>query len=532
MSNLIFLSIILLLVSITWSQYVPDIVIVGGGTAGCALAARLCALRPDYKITVLERGVPRNATQSFIVESPRKVWDAWATSYVTEFIPTVASPPTLNRNFNALTGNTLGGTSAINARQWVVPLRPTVESWQIANLTTDSARTYYTRAFRTVGFAEQRDAIRAIYAEPYIRAARDGGFPQNGDPFDDRTEHMMFENRLAIDTDGHNINSCDAYMIPAINGVCAKNLKLKQAATVTKIILRRKNGVLTATGVQYMRVSRDGTRGPIKVINARVGVIISAGPFGSPKLLQLSGIGPKKVLQRANVSTLIDLPTGERTQSRGFVSVTSEYSTKLEPGNNSTLLSSPEELQAWNQRKPSVFGTSSFIANGRDGQNAYLTGISSWPNALLDQRLIASNCNGNTNSFGHLHIKSSDPLEVPEVDFAFLRNPIDLQRYQRCLPKLIRMHNKFPKSYGMKWVTPPDARITKRFIQENIGWAGHYVGGCRVGDVVDSHLKVKQTRGLSVVDSSVFRFMPTSSGPMGSVYMLAEYAAEMIAKDW
>lgn len=514
------------------SQSVTDIIIVGGGTAGCALAARLCALRPEYQITVLERGVPRNATQAFIAESPRKVWDAWTTSYITEIIPTVTSPQTFNRPFYGLTGNTLGGSSAINGRQWVVPLRPTIESWNFANLTTDSARTYFTRAFRTVGFAPQKGELQSIYAEPYIQAAQDAGFPQNGDPFDDRAQHTMFKNRLAIDKDGHNVNSCDAYLIPAMNGVCAKNLVLKQAATVTKIILRRRNGVFTATGVQYMRVGRDGTRGGKKMMNARVGVIVSAGPYGSPKLLQLSGIGPRYVLQRANVTTLIDLPTGEKTQARSYVPVTSEYSTKLEPSNNSTLLSSPKELQAWKQRKPSVFGASPVFANGRDGLNAYIAGYSNRPQPLYDQRLISSNCHPNIDSFGYLHIKSSDPLKMPEVDFAFLHNPLDLKRLQRCLPKLIRIHSKFSKSHGMKLVLPADGRITKKFIQENLQPVGHYVGGCRVGDVVESDLSVKKTKRLRVVDSSVLRVLPTSSGPLSSVYMLAEYAAEMIAEDW
>lgn len=281
-----------------------------------------------------------------------------------------------------------------------------------------------------------------------------------------------------------------------------------------------------------MRVRRDGARGAKRILNARVGVIISAGPYGSPKLLQLSGIGPRKVLQRANVTTLIDLPTGEKTQARGIVFVTSQYSTKLEPGNNSTLLSSPKELQAWIQRKPSVYGASPVFANGRDGLNAYIITFASWFEALYDQKLIASTCFGNVDSFGYLHIKSSDPLEMPEVDFALLRNPLDMKRLQRCLPKLIRVHSKFPKSYGMNLVSPPDGRVTKEYIQENLDMSGHFVGGCRVGDVVESDLTVKKTSRLRVVDSSVLRFMPTSSGPMSSVYMLAEYAAEMIAKDW
>lgn len=529
---ILLLILLLVLLPIVLSQSATDIVIVGGGTAGCALAARLCALRPEYEIIVLERGGPRNATQAFPAESPRQFWNALDKPYIAELVPTLKSKHTNDRDHVAVIGDTLGGTSALNGRQWTIPLRPTIDSWQIDNLTCDSARLYYKRAFNTVGFAAQKHPFRSSYIDAYLRAAKKSGFQQNDDPFDDRSQRTMFENLLAIDKDGHNINSCDAYLTPAMAGVCASNLKLMQSVTVTKIILRRENEQHVAEGVEYVGVDDEGTCTAKQNIQARVGVIVSAGPFGSPKLLQLSGLGPRQVLQRAGVPLAVNLPTGEKTQARPLVVVNSQYATELEPANNSSLYNSPEQMQAWLRREHSIFGKSPHIANGRVGKHAYVSAASSFSGAHLDQKWIWSACFINPKSVGHLRITSSDALEPPQVNFAFLHDPDDMKRFLDCLPKLVRLHESFAEDYGLQLVLPSDGNITEQFVRDNVIWTGHYVGGCGVGRVVDERLAVKQTARLRVVDTSVLKTIPTSSGPMASVYMLAEYAAEMIATDW
>lgn len=514
------------------STETADIIVVGGGTAGCAIAARLCALRPEYQVTVLERGNPRNVTQSHLAESPRQFWNAWSKPYIADLVPTVKSGETLNRDHIAIIGNTLGGLSALNGRQWTVPLRPTVDSWQIHNLTSDSARRYYKRAFETLGFAAQKQPFRSQYADAYIKAARIAGFQPSEDPFDDKIEQTMFENLLAVDKNGRNVNSCDAYLSPALEGACVNNLKLMQSVTVTKILLEEEHGEHVARGVEFSGMDNDGTCTAKQSIHARVGVVLSAGPFGSPRLLQLSGLGPRDVLQRAGVSTIVDLPTGEKTQARALVPILSRYTTELEPANNSSLYKSPQQMQAWLRGEKSVLGNSPNIANGRAGEDGYISVSTSFPDADLDQKWIQSACFHNPKSFGRVYITSSEPFESPQADFAFLRNPDDIRRFLTCLPKLIRLHQNFAPAYGMQLILPQDGQITERFIRENLMWTGHYVGGCSVGSVVDEKLAVKQTTRLRVVDSSVLNAIPKSSGPMASVYMLAEYAAEMIAKEW
>ena len=108
-----------------------DYVIIGGGTAGSAVAARLCEALPEATVVVLERGAPRTAEEDLFVESPRLTFDSWAVPGVTEVWLSEPNEATLppGQQYAVLTGKTLGGTSAINAAQWAKPPLASVAAW-------------------------------------------------------------------------------------------------------------------------------------------------------------------------------------------------------------------------------------------------------------------------------------------------------------------------------------------------------------------------------------------------------------------
>lgn len=521
------ISVLFLVSNVQGNKQPADVILVGAGTSGCALAARLCALRPSHTFLLLERAEPRNLSQFFFARSPRLMWDAWESPQVVDFIPAVPTNATNNRPLVVFGGNTLGGTSAINGRQWVVPLRGTVEKWRIQQLTTDKSRLFYKRAFRKVGFMPQTGDLRYIHAEEYVNAAVKAGFPLNRDPFDDRTQRSIFENHVAVDKKGFNIDSCRAYLTPTLNGACKNNLRLMQGITVSRVLL---NNHRQAVGVEYIPTA-EGKMGRKRTLRAKREVLLTAGPFGSARLLQLSGIGPGDVLRQAGVPLKVELPVGERTQSRPLVLITSMYSARLEPSNNSTLINSEAERQRWLNGGGGVYGKLPSFCNGREGTNGYTAAVGSFSTSQLDKKWLVSGCFINPNSVGYLRIRDANVFTNPEVDLAFLKEKIDILRMKRCLRKIIRIHQNFPPSYNMRLISPPRGRITEQFIRNTAQWPGHFVGGCEIGTVVRPNLKVKKVRGLRVVDSSVLRSIPTSSGPMASVYMLAEYAAELIAKD-
>lgn len=524
----------------------PDVLLIGGGTAGCALAARLCTARPDLTFLLLERATPPNVTQAFIRDSPRELWTAWSTSYISEIFPTVSDKWTAYQQHYAITGNTLGGSSAINARQFVIPLRGSVERWGIKGLNTNSARTYFTRAFRTVGFAQQRGSLRQRVSREFVMGGKNAGYPQNDDPFDTESLYSTFESRLAISPTGVNINSCDAYLTPAIRK--CENLRLKQGITVSKILLKKTGGKGNekrrqshrAVGVEYLLTS-EGKTGKPRRIYARKHVISTAGPYGSPKLLQLSGIGSADELTPVGVRQKVNLPVGQHLQARPIYGVPVSYGLPLEPINNSTLLSSDNELARWQRarngehghsaEKGSVYGMSPTPVNGRDGRNAYLALITAFPAPLLDQKVVDMSCFGNTDSFGYVKIRSSNPFEPPTVAFQVLKHPNDVRRVARCLKSVRKIVRNMPKEHGFKVLPPNDKPLSWDAIRKRTMVAGHIVGGCRVGDVLDDEFRVRNVSGLRVVDSSAMSSIPISSGTLASVYMLAEYGADLIAND-
>lgn len=507
----------------------PDVIIIGGGTAGCALAARLCVARPDMAIELLERGVEPNATQSFIKRSPRHMATAWSTTHITELFPTVPSNATNNNIHYAIAGNTLGGTSAINARQWVVPTEGSVERWGIKGLTSETARKYFIRTFGQVTFDQQLGNLKHLLADDFISAGRSAGIPWNPDPIDATTPLSTFQGRLSVTLNGFNINSCDAYLTPVMR-TCS-NLKVRKGVTVTKIALEEQaRGGYRASGVEFVDSERKMS-GSVTKLNAKKQVISCAGPFGSPKLLQLSGIGPMDTLRDAGIDQLVDLPVGQRTQARNRFLFDVSYTSPLEPSNNSTLLNSADEVAKWERGEGGVWGMSPSFANGRGGPGGLMAALGNADPSLVDKKRFVAGCFGNIRSFGSFKIRSSDPFDSPIVDFALLQKPGDLHRLKSCLQVLKRVLRAFPRKHGVKIVSPPGGRLTDKVLREGTAWSGHYVGGCRVGPVLHNDFRVRKVSGLRVVDTSSLPVLPNSAGLMSSVYAIAEHAAEMLAKD-
>lgn len=508
-----------------------DYVIVGAGTAGCVLAARLCALLPDAKITLLERSMPRDKEAEFLVRSPRNFFNAFNSPKVSEIFADIPSLGLGNRSAIVKTGSTLGGSSSINGMQWVVPVCGTLEKWGISGLTTITSRMFYKRAFEKIGFKVQSRNLGTLYAPDHLRAAALSGYPEYNSPFDTSARRSMFENILAVDSKGFRVDSCTAYLAPVLKGECRDNLQLIQGATVTRVLLRGRRQRFVATGVEYVR-SSDKTLWNKTVIRAKNEVILSAGPIGSPKLLQLSGIGPRPVLRKAGVKPKVILGVGAETQARAAVSITSSYAVPLEPSNNSTLLNSLASRRQWGNGKGGVFATSPLTLNGRDRLEAYLSASASSFADGIDKPYISTTCLNNPKSVGYLRIKDNNPFSSPDVQFALLNNESDIASIERCLNRILPIHRNFPPRFNLTFVDPPNGVITREWIRKSSFWSGHYVGGCPVGSVLQSNLQVRMVRHLRVVDTSVFSTIPTSAGPMATAYMLAEFMAEEIKKQW
>lgn len=507
-----------------------DFVIVGAGTAGCVMAARLCEALPKAKITLLERASPRNSDAEFIVRSPLQARKALGSLSVSEIFPSAPNPGLNNRSTPVVTGNTLGGSSAINGMQWTVPLAGNIEAWNITNLTTRSAQKYYVRAFNKLGIAIQKAPFKQIYARDYIAAAGAGGIQENANPFDGNVDTSVWENFLAVDPQGRRIDSCTAYIKPVLNGKCRDNLNLVQSATVSKLLLEDGKKKPRVKGVEYVDTS-DKKLLNKKVVYAQREVILCAGPYGSPKLLQLSGIGPRDLLEKLGIDVKLDLPVGNQTQARALCTFKSHYKNKpIEPSNNEVLLESSQAHADWDVGRGSVYGTSILAINGRLNRDAYFSmGTTFERGAGMGEPLISSFCLATVESYGHLRIRENNPFAALDVNQNFLGDQADMGRVLSCMQRMARVHDNFPVDFGMQHLTPK-VEIDENFIRRTSNSAYHFVGGCPVGSVVSGRLLVKGVRALRVVDASVIKKMPDSSGPISSVYMIAEFISTEIVR--
>lgn len=518
-----------------------DVVIVGAGTAGCALAARLCANLPGLHVTLIERAQPRSETADFTVRTPRNAFDTLLDPELFEFLPSEPEPSLKNRVLPVATGATLGGSSSINGMQFVTALFGDVKTWKVLGLNDFNVAKYYLRALTQLGAASQKGEFRQIYTDDLLSAANRAGFRLDNGPLDRRATNTVFENRVAINSSGVRQDSCTAYLTPVQNSVCANNLNVVQGITVTRVLFtpqRWHSRRLRAYGVEYV-YSNDTKASNRRMMSVRRRVILSAGPFGSPKILQLSGIGPRAVLENANIPLLKRLGVGTRTQTRALIGTLSSYSEELplDPIANNTLVSSEESTERWRAGNGGPLGGGLAALNGRVRRDGYLVGSFTVPTAFRPpnlvnrSRLVALFCLPNPTSFGSLQVRDSNPFTPMKVRLGLLKRRMDVVRARRCLKRMIHIHRSLPPEFEIKIEAPQGGVVTREFITQNTAYSYHHVGGCGVGQVLNRNLMVKGTMGLYVVDASSLRRMTSSAGPMASVYALAEFMAERFIQD-
>ena len=508
-----------------------DFVIVGAGTSGCVLASRLCTQLPNASILLLERGLPRDQSAEFIVRAARNTFSSWTDPRVSEAITTLPNPGLNNRSITQFTGNTLGGSSSLNAMEWTVPIASSINSWRINGLSSKTSRNYYQRAFRQVKPQVPAPSNKQRYSLLHFSAAARSGFPDANDPFDMQSKDAIWENVLAAEN-GRRRDSCTAYLTPVLNTACGKNLQLVQGATVRKILTEKERGSekVRATGLEYIH-SSDRNQSSVKTVQARSEILLAAGPYGSPKLLQLSGIGPKDLLKKLQIPQVVDIPVGERTQGRALALVPYKYSNlPVPPENDPTLLESRSEMQRFEKGLPSVFNIAVSFMNGVAGKLGYLTGgFLALDPAGVGKPSMFQACFANPSSFGSLRVKSKDPFESPEVHLNLLNKRGEVWDTELCLKRIDAIANNYTKPVTLTRLVNETG---EEFLRSSAGTAFHFVGGCAVGSVLNGDFKVYGMEGLRVVDASVIREIPLSAGPLASTYMIAEYASDKLIQEY
>jgi choline dehydrogenase len=288
-----------------------DYVIVGAGSAGCVLASRLSE-DPSVSVCLLESGGP---DKSVLIHAPAGFVGMVATSYNNWAFDTVPQQHMDNRKRYQPRGKTLGGSSSINAMLYVRGNRWDYDHWaSLGNpgWSYEDVLPYFKRAENneTHGASEYHGAGGPLnvaelrtpseLSKAFIDAAVLNGIPTTRDYNGvDQFGSFMYQ---VTQKNGERCSAAKAYLTPNLS---RPNLCVKTHALSAKIIMQGKR----ACGIAYYQGSEA------KEVRARREVILSAGTFGSPQLLLLSGIGPAKDLQAVGIPVVHDLPgVGENLQ--------------------------------------------------------------------------------------------------------------------------------------------------------------------------------------------------------------------------
>ncbi|MEP1354206.1 MAG: GMC family oxidoreductase N-terminal domain-containing protein [Tateyamaria sp.] len=527
-----------------------DYIIVGSGTAGSVLAARLSE-DPKARILVLEAGV---SDKRFWLRLPVGYFKSIYNSKVSRLFRGAPDQGIAGRQMDIPRGRVMGGSSSINGLIYIRGQQQDFDDWQALGADGWSYRDVLTH-FRNVesydgppsqfrgstgplGVSDLRN--ENPLCDAWLEAARQTGLPDNPD-FNGQNSYGIGRYQLTLKGRWRD-SAATSYLYPALH---RPNLTLLVRANVLEVTFNGRS----ATGVRYIQNDVE------KTAHAAREVILAAGAIQSPQLLQLSGIGPADDLRTHGIQVRHDAPEvganlQDHLQMRTIISLAdSKHSLN-------TQIRNPLKAAGFGLdwllrgRGPLTVGAgqvggaacSPLAENGRPDIQLFVMPLSvDKPGAPLhrDPRFTVSYWQCHPESRGKVSLQSADPLADPFIETNYLSAEKDRAVMVEGLKIVREIYGQ--QAFNDRWtreIVPgaehgSDDEILAA-IRQYASTVYHPVGTCRMGDdatsVVDPQLRVRGVDGLRVVDASV---MPkiTSANTNAATYMIAEKAATMILGD-
>lgn len=523
-----------------------DYLIVGGGSAGSVLAARLSE-DPATSVCLVEAGP---ADRSVLIHCPAGLAVLAKNGQANWGFETVPQPGLNGRRGYQPRGKVLGGSSSVNAMIYLRGQPEDYDGWAAAGnpgWAWADVLPYFRKsehnergadAFHATGGPLNVMDLRSPsrYGPLFVEAGRQAGYPVNAD-FNGEHQEGVGPYQVTH-KNGERHSAAKAYLTPALG---RPNLQVLTGAQATRVLLEGRRAV----GVE---IQQGGAR---RVLQARREVLLCAGALQSPQLLMLSGIGPGAELQRLGIAVQHDLP-GVGRHLHDHVDVVQVFDaprlTDLFGLSLPGLWHVLQGVAEWRRQRSGLL-TTNFAEAG-----AFLRSTPDTPRPDLQLHFVIGKLvdHGRKTLFGHgyschvcllqpksrgrLTLASTDPLAPPAIDPAFLSDPDDVQRLVRGF-KLMRGLLSQPaiaqlggRESARSAGAVSDAQI-EAFIRAHADTIYHPVGSCRMGpgpdDVVDSNLRVHGIEGLRVADASI---MPTivSGNTNAPTIMIGEKAADLI----